>query len=82
MFLFVKPQVTLRQEDNMTVTDDKVLTEIDWFNGQLLHLKDTFIAWLKEEGHDVDVSENALTGSRASPQRSSRTTSGVPQVIE
>jgi hypothetical protein len=47
----------------MTVTDDKVLAEIAWFNRQLLYLKDTFIAWLKEESHDVDVSEENIVNN-------------------
>ena len=41
----------------MAVLDAKILEEIEWFNGQLVHLKDTLVAWIKEEGHEVDVSE-------------------------
>jgi hypothetical protein len=44
----------------MAVTDTKILAEITWFNEQLSHLKDTFVAWLKEDGHTVDVVEEKI----------------------
>jgi hypothetical protein len=47
-------------EDIMIVSDTKILDEITWFNGQLVHLKDTLITWMKEGGHEVDVSEEKI----------------------
>lgn len=47
----------------MAVIDVDVLAEINWLNEQLVHLKDTFITWIKEEGHDVDVLEENITNN-------------------
>jgi hypothetical protein len=47
----------------MAVTDAEILAEITWFNGQILHLKDTFVTWLKEDGHNVDVSEESIVNN-------------------
>lgn len=44
----------------MAVVDTEILAEIAWFNGQFVHLKDTFVSWIKEEGHEVDISEEKI----------------------
>ena len=41
----------------MAVVDNNILDEITWLNRQLVYLRDTFITWIREEGHEVDVSE-------------------------
>ena len=43
----------------MAVLDAAIL-EVEWFNGQLVHLKDTLAAWIQEAGHEVDVSEEKI----------------------
>jgi len=45
----------------MEVLDTKILDEITWFNEQLLNLKNTIVAWIKEASRDVDVSENEIS---------------------
>lgn len=40
--------------------------EITWFNGQISYLKNTFATWLKEEGHNVDVSEEKIVNNEES----------------
>jgi hypothetical protein len=47
----------------MAVIDTGILAEITWFNGQLVHLKDTFVTWIREEGHEIDVFEENITNN-------------------
>jgi len=44
----------------MTLTKEEILAEISWFNEQLAYLRNTFAAWLKEEGHEIDISEEKI----------------------
>ena len=41
----------------------EILAEISWFNEQLADLKNTFVAWIKEEGHEISVSEESITNN-------------------
>lgn len=47
----------------------KFLGKIDWFNRQLVQLKDTLAAWIKEAGHEVDVSEEEMNKKKKSAGR-------------
>jgi hypothetical protein len=47
----------------MPLADNNVLAEITWLNGQLVILKDTFVAWIREEGHIVDIAEENITNN-------------------
>jgi len=47
----------------MAVVDTNIREEITWFNEQLVSLKDTFVAWIREDGHEVDVSEEKITNN-------------------
>jgi hypothetical protein len=42
-------------EDHMVTTDTEILNEITRFNDQLVHLNDSFVSWIQEGGHKVDV---------------------------
>ncbi|MDR2476345.1 MAG: hypothetical protein LBD18_00985 [Treponema sp.] len=44
----------------MAVSKAQILDEIKWFNEQLVYLRDTFITWIKEGGHEVDVLEEKI----------------------
>ena len=45
----------------MAVIDTNIVAEIKWYNGQLVYLRDMFVTWIKEEGHEVDVLEEKIT---------------------
>ena len=47
----------------MALANTKINDEISWFNGQLADLKNTFVTWIKEEGHEIDVSEESITNN-------------------
>jgi hypothetical protein len=49
----------------MAVTDTKILAEIAWFNEQIRHLKDIFVAWIKEDGHETDVFEENVVNNES-----------------
>ncbi len=41
----------------MTVSKEKIEAKIEWYNNQILDIKDKFVKWLKELGHSIEVSD-------------------------
>lgn len=45
----------------MAVTREHIQAEIDWYNQQVVSVKNKLEQWLKEQGHKVTASENEIT---------------------